>query len=165
VTAVEVYAFRAPADGPVEYLLLRRPSGLWQPACGKIEPHETPLDAARREAREETGATPVRVRSAQWADPFVDPEHGNLYFLPVFVAELPPDAAVRASREHEEARWFAVPQALEVLQYHGYRQGLLAAEATRLYPGAMAEPEKAEPRRRRRRRRGRGRGSPPAPAS
>lgn len=181
ITAIEIFLYRreSPESLP-EYLLLRRHSGLWQPVSGKIEARETPLMAAWREAREETGLDPSRVLPAHWSDMFVDPERGNLYLLPVFVGEAPAEATVRLGTEHTEFAWLRLEDALARLTYHGYREALKAADAMRVSEGIHHRPRHlaqaigAEPRggglpaegsdgqrRRRRRRRRRGRGGPP----
>jgi dATP pyrophosphohydrolase len=43
------------ADGDVLRLLRREPAGFWQSLTGSLSPGETPLKAALREVREETG--------------------------------------------------------------------------------------------------------------
>ena len=81
-------------------LLLRRPSGLWAPPGGQVEPGEEPAAAALREAFEETG---VQVADCAW-----------LYTFP-WLAAVPmrihqfiaaaPRGRVRISHEHTGYRW------------------------------------------------------------
>jgi dATP pyrophosphohydrolase len=53
---VLVYPYRQAGDGEFEYALLQRSdAGWWQAVAGGGEDSETPLEAARREAREEAG--------------------------------------------------------------------------------------------------------------
>lgn len=164
ITAVEIFVYRLREDGRPEYLLLQRESGLWQPPCGKIETRETPIQAAKRETREETGFTPDLVRPAHWADAFVDPERGRLYLLPVFFTEVPFGEDAKTGGEHIAHDWLDFEKALERLPYHGYREALKAVEAARIerpMPTTRAERSAEPPKRKRRRgRRGRGRGGP-----
>ncbi|HVL47650.1 MAG TPA: NUDIX domain-containing protein [Candidatus Thermoplasmatota archaeon] len=170
ITAVEVFLFRELEVG-VEWLLLRLPSGVWQPVAGKIGPREDPIQAAAREALEETGIADVAPRPAHYIDAFIDPDRGRSFMLPVFYARVDPEAAVQISEEHTEFAWLPFEKALERLPYHGYREALKASDAARLAeavtgipPGVRRAPEVADRpppasgRRRRRRRRGRRRG-------
>ncbi|MCL6515426.1 NUDIX domain-containing protein [Alicyclobacillus sp.] len=53
-------------------LWVRHPARGWEPPGGKLEPGETPEDAARREVWEETGAT---LRSLHWIAEYWVPDH------------------------------------------------------------------------------------------
>ena len=108
--SVAVYARRA---GTVLVIKHRR-LGTWLPIGGEIEPGETPLEAAVRELREETGL------AAEWsplarAPDGVPPgligyeEHQagskGLHMNFVFVADVAADAVVAPNAEFDEFRW------------------------------------------------------------
>jgi len=122
-------------DGRV--LLLRRSEargGFWQPVTGRIEPGETPADAARRELREETGAD-VRVHALGYVHGFgLEPETaarfgGGLLVVEetAFAARVPAGWACRLSDEHAEHAWLSPDDALARLPYAGLRRAVRLA--------------------------------------
>lgn len=106
--------------GPRGVVLLRhRRLGIWLQPGGHIDPDETPWDAARREAHEETG---LDVAFAEWDDDGAPPlvhvdvhpggrGHTHLdlrYVLDGGSADPDPPAG-----ESQEIGWFAWPAAIE----------------------------------------------------
>ncbi len=128
-TMVEVCVFRSDGNAP-SYLLLKRSDsetmypGLWQYVTGKSEAGESAVEAALRELREETGLVPTHC----WAVPFVnalyDMRNDRIEHLPLFCAEVGPDADVRLSEEHSAFAWLPHADAVERLVWPGQRQGL-----------------------------------------
>lgn len=123
------------ADGRV--LLLRRSverGGFWQPVTGRIEPGEAPLEAARRELREETGAD-VEVRSLDYRHAFaldpalVPPKRPGLRVCDetAFWARLPEGFDPRLSEEHVAWEWCSAGEAATRPRYAGLRRAIRLA--------------------------------------
>ena len=112
--SVAVYARRDGAAGPRVLVIEHRRLRTWLPIGGELEPGETPLEAAARELREETGLQGA-FRPLSGALDGVPPgllgyeEHQaggkGLHMNFVFVAEVPPGAEVVPNDEFEAYRW------------------------------------------------------------
>jgi ADP-ribose pyrophosphatase YjhB (NUDIX family) len=79
--------------------------GAWTIPGGRVEPGETPAEAARREAREETGLDVRVVRETETfaLEPFLIHEHLCVPVQP----GLPP---LVAGDDASEARWVTLPE-------------------------------------------------------
>jgi lipoyl(octanoyl) transferase len=127
------------ADGRV--LLLRRSEargGFWQQVTGRLEPGESPDEAARRELAEETGADvpvePLGYRHAFALDPSMNRVRpGALVVVDetAFAARLPERFSVRLSDEHAEHAWVTPEEALARLRFAGLRKAIRLATAPR----------------------------------
>ena len=119
-------------EGKLEYAVLKVVDGAyWQFVAGGGEDQETPLEAARRECREETGlegdllqldslTTLPRdefISSSFWPeDIYVIPEH-------CFALEAG-DAEIQLSREHTEYRWVSFQEGRQCLKWDSNRNAL-----------------------------------------
>lgn len=121
------------------FLVLRRVSargGFRQIVTGRIEPGETPGEAASRELREETGLSAelgVRVRPLGYEHAFalaVGEPRPLLGREIVFLADVPAGVEARISDEHDEMSWLPLEAALAAVKHAGHRRALgLAAAA------------------------------------
>jgi len=123
VAFVDVYVLR-PGKGGMggkggsnfDVLALRRGAngrcpGSWETVHGHIEPGETPVAAALREVREETGLTPARLYNLSRVEAFYRHRGDEIALVPVFVALVEAHAEARVSGEHDRAEWLAAPEA------------------------------------------------------
>jgi 8-oxo-dGTP pyrophosphatase MutT (NUDIX family) len=108
--SVAVYARR----GGRVLVIHHRRLGTWLPIGGELEPGETPLEAARRELREETGlagAFPGLATAVDGEPPgyLGYEEHlagaKGLHMNFVFVADVAAAAEVRPNHEFTDFRW------------------------------------------------------------
>ena len=123
-----------PHDGDRVLLLHRRAErgDFWQPVTGGIEPGESPLDAARREMREETGAAvepaPMNLtQSFMIESQFLASQHP----LPIIASEITYRAAMDSARplqldaeEHDRYGWFSFAEAYEKIRWTDDREAL-----------------------------------------
>lgn len=133
VRFVDVYVLRdAPADPDI--LVLRRAAagrspGTWEAVHGAIEAGETAVQAALRELREETGLTPERFYNASRVEAFYRHGADEVALIPVFVALVARDAAVRVSAEHDAFEWLTPAAAAERVTWPRMRRALQDALA------------------------------------
>jgi len=128
VRFVDVYVLRDAAADPV-ILVLRRASGgrspgTWEAVHGAIESGETAVQAALRELREETGLAPERLYNASRVEAFYRHAQDEIALIPVFVALVARDAAVRVSAEHDAFEWLAPDAALARVTWPRMRRAL-----------------------------------------
>ena len=106
-------------------LLKRRPErgGFWQLVTGRIEPGESPAQAATREVREETGSA-LEVQPLDYVHSFAfgDESPPQVYEETAFHARWPTHADVRLDpTEHTEFEWCSRDEALARLPFAGLK--------------------------------------------
>jgi len=103
------------APGP-EVLVLRRAPGLrspgtWESVHGHIVAGETPVAAAVRELREETGLEAARLYNLSRVETFYLHHRDLVALIPAFCAFVPSGAVVATSEEHDRAEWVSAEEA------------------------------------------------------
>jgi lipoyl(octanoyl) transferase len=112
-----------------EVLLMKRTparGGFWQILTGRMEPHESPLQAVAREVYEETGFAPQ-------IGELIDLDYVHSFAIgarqPPLVAQetafalrVPPRSEPRLSEEHSEYRWAKLDEAMQLLPFPGLRR-------------------------------------------
>jgi dATP pyrophosphohydrolase len=120
VAVVDVLVIRrVPA---LEILLLRRARGgrhpgSWESVSGSIEPGESPVDAARREVREETGLVRGSLWNLSHVESFYWHERGQVALAPAFVWLVDDDEPIRLSDEHDDHEWLPLDQVASRAQW------------------------------------------------
>jgi len=131
---VLVYLYRRTGDGTFEYALFKRADlGFWQGVTGGGEDAETPIEAARRETREETGLSPVAsFLQLDTVEPIPAYHFGHsqlwgedVYIVPqyAFGVEVK-DEQLILSPEHTAYRWLRYAEAYRLLEFDGNRTAL-----------------------------------------
>jgi lipoyl(octanoyl) transferase len=137
------------------YLLLKRTEregGFWQPVTGFIEPGESPVHAALREVREETGLDLTReglsleecARTGRGSLPVLPLPYIHAFALSVgdisdtppffvreysFLALIPSSSSIRVNpSEHDAFRFEDVATALSLVPWKGNRRALIMSE-------------------------------------
>jgi 8-oxo-dGTP pyrophosphatase MutT (NUDIX family) len=123
------------AVGP-EVLVLRRATGLrspgtWESVHGHIVAGETPVAAALRELKEETGLEPSRFFNLSRVESLYLHRRDLVALIPSFCAIVPPDAIVTTSEEHDRSEWVSPDEATR--RFFWPREKRALADALQLF--------------------------------
>jgi len=128
-------------NGNTKYLLLRNGKDQFDLPKGNIEPGESELNAALREATEETGLVDIEVQggfSKRITYFYVRPGGVKVHKSVVYFLGRTRDVNVKVSSEHRGFSWLTLEDALRVTSYKNVRDLLVQAEDFRKGGGARA---------------------------
>jgi len=106
-----------------EFLVLRRSEpygGYWHPVAGGVDEGEATEDAARRELREEIqldAGSLAELPGFEYVRESWEPLSGGTCAVAAFVTDAPAEFEPTLNEEHEEFRWCAKEEALELLRW------------------------------------------------
>lgn len=131
---VTVFVFRRGVKRGIEWLQLLRAerpgkimAGTWQPVAGGIKRGESATEAARREAREETGLTEKAIAGMWQCDevhPFYLAARDVIMLAPAFAVEVGSAWRPKLNEEHSTARWVKDRDAEGMFMWPGQRAAI-----------------------------------------
>ncbi len=115
-----------------EYLFLHYPKGHWDFPKGHLEKGETALDAAKREAQEETGISNLSVIRGfeEKISYFFRAENKTIFKEVTFFLAESKTREVRISKEHKGFVWLSYTDALQKLTFKSSKDILQKAHDT-----------------------------------
>lgn len=115
VGLVDVVAYRVNDAGGAVLMLRRAPGGRnpgsWEGVHGAIDPGETPVEAARREAVEEGGLRDGTWYNLSHVSQFYRHHRDEITLIPAFAVQVAPDAVITLSDEHDAFEWLPLDAA------------------------------------------------------
>ena len=130
---VAVYVFRR-LPGGAQFLQLHRAAGsgdyagTWQTVYGGIKSGETAINAALRELKEETQLVPTKFFQVEYLESFYHRTRDRVTVLPVFAAQIAPQAKVIIDAEHDDFRWVDLPDVADHFVWRVQRQAIAIIE-------------------------------------
>ena len=117
-------------DGNRKYLLLKHGIDYWNFPKGKLESGESDLEAAKRELKEETGINNIKIIDGfedTFGYSFLVKEGLIKKVVKMFLAKYL-NGSINLSHEHEEYKWLAFKDALNILKFNNIRNSLKVAD-------------------------------------
>jgi 8-oxo-dGTP pyrophosphatase MutT (NUDIX family) len=127
IEKVSVFIFKRTMRG-YEFLILKRPEShgnIWQPITGHIEKGEKPLEAAKREVKEETGIDNIsRIVDPEVSYEFTSDNKKN-YKEYLFGFEVPQTIEeITISDEHVNYSWLNAETSRQMIHWQNNKEGL-----------------------------------------
>lgn len=115
-----------------EYLVLKYGARHWDFAKGHLEKNETPLNAALRETKEETGLNVKIIEGFKDKISYIfrtNYSEGQVIYKEVefFLGEVNFEDEVKLSHEHSKYKWESYDKAMKTLTYENARKILTKA--------------------------------------
>ena len=115
-------------EGICKFLIIKRREPYhsydWQMVSGTLEKGETPIQAALREIKEETGLIPDRFYSADDVEVFYDFRENRMILVPVFAGFVDTEQKVVLSEEHIDFKWITADEADHFLIFNHQKKML-----------------------------------------
>jgi 8-oxo-dGTP pyrophosphatase MutT (NUDIX family) len=115
-----------------EILLLKRSDdvnrepGIWEDPAGRMQQHEEPESALRREVKEECGLDVTIIKPLNVFHEYRDPAASEGECVGIIYWCRTTSREVRLSNEHCEHRWLRPYEALELVDHPGVRDDIRA---------------------------------------
>ncbi|MFH0733718.1 MAG: NUDIX domain-containing protein [bacterium] len=116
-------------NNKIEYLLIKRSENeifpnIWQMVTGTIDQNELAYKTAIREIKEETGLVAAKFWVVPKINSFYSYQTETICLIPVFVALVNPNSAVKLSAEHSEFCWLSKKEAKKRLAWPDQRKSV-----------------------------------------
>ena len=118
--------YRIVDDTPLFCIFRRADSKYWQFIAGGGENRETPIEAAKRETREEIGVDPINIKQLTCiayvpAEVIAESRRKhwdkNVYVIPEYSFAFEYDSEPMLSNEHTEYKWLTYDEARKLLKW------------------------------------------------
>ena len=114
----------------IKFLLLEKPSGLFEFPKGLIEKNEDPKNTALREAKEEAGIKKIKIidgfkETVKYVYNF---KGKKIFKIVVFYLGKTKEKQIKVSFEHLKGNWYEFEEAEKLLKFKNYKDLLKKAK-------------------------------------
>ncbi len=108
----------------IKFLLLKKPSGLFEFPKGLIEDHEKGLETARREAFEEAGIKRLKILEGfkETIKYIYNFKGEKIFKIVIFYLAQTSQKKTKVSFEHQQSLWVDFKKAKELLKFKNYQE-------------------------------------------